>query len=310
MMGFYFREPGSTVASRPSAVVPILLYTQEKQISAGSDFDLYFKDELYHLLGGAYYSKFPGKFYGIGNDTQGANEEDFTPQGLELEVTLQRRLAAGWNGGLLYQFADFDIKEVAETGLLLGRSITGSAGSRVSGLGLLVDWDTRDNVWYPSGGGFHQLSLSRFDQALGSEFEYNRLFLDTRFYRSFGRKHIVALQGYLEVLDGDPPFTKMAMLGGDRLLRGYYQGRFRDKSMMVWQLEHRMQVWRRVGLVGFAGMGQVADKLSEFEARDFKYSLGFGLRYMIVPAEKVNVRLDFAFGEGTSEFYLSFAEAF
>jgi len=310
MVGFYFREPGSSLSSRPSSVVPKLVYTQEKQVSIGSDFDLYFKDEKYHFLGTAYYSKFPTNFYGIGNDTPEANEEEFTPEGIELEVVLQRRIAPGWHTGFRYGFVDMDIEEVEDDRMLVRRNISGSNGGTVSGLGWLLNWDTRDNVWYPSTGGFHQFSLSRYDAVLGSDFEYNRLYFDSRMYRSLGRKHVLALQGVLQVLDGDPPFTMMSMLGGDRLMRGYYQGRFREQCMLVLQLEHRAQVWRRVGLVGFAGLGQVAGETMQFGLEDFKYSLGFGLRYMIVPREKVNVRLDFAFGEGTSEFYLSFAEAF
>jgi hypothetical protein len=202
MAGLYFREPGSTPDTRPSSIAPKLVITQEKQFSLGADFDLYFKNEKYHLLGSAYYEKFPGKFYGVGNNTSEANEEKYTPRGPVIEIMLQRRIVPGWNSGMRYEFVDFKMEELEENGLLAQRTITGSEGGKVSGIGWLLNWDTRDNVWYPSAGGFHQLSISRYDQAWGSDFEYHRLYFDARFYRRkdqcaagccFRQRHVGAL---------------------------------------------------------------------------------------------------------------------
>jgi hypothetical protein len=68
-------------------------------------------------------------------------------------------------------------------------------------------------------------------------------------------------------------------------------------------------LWR-FGLVGFAGYGDVADKVSHFERKSFKYSVGWGIRYLLNRDEKLNLRLVFGYGKGSSEFYINFSEAF
>jgi hypothetical protein len=93
-------------------------------------------------------------------------------------------------------------------------------------------------------------------------------------------------------------------------MRGYYEGRYQDQDMIVLQGEYRLPLWRRFGLVGFAGIADVACKTSAFHARDFKSSAGFGIRYLLQPEEKLNLRFDYGFGKDTSGFYVNFTEAF
>jgi len=106
------------------------------------------------------------------------------------------------------------------------------------------------------------------------------------------------------------PFQRLSKLGGSLLMRGYYEGRYRDHDLIVAQAEYRLPLWRRFGLTGFAGIGDVADKISRFRSREMKTSAGLGLRYMLIPEEKMNLRFDFGFGKDTSGFYVTITEAF
>jgi hypothetical protein len=106
------------------------------------------------------------------------------------------------------------------------------------------------------------------------------------------------------------PFQLLSKLGGSVMMRGYYEGRYRAYDMIIFQTEYRFPVWRRFGLVVFAGLGDVTGKMTKFRIRDFKVSAGFGARYLFVPEEKLNLRFDFGFGKGTSGFYIDFTEAF
>jgi outer membrane translocation and assembly module TamA len=96
------------------------------------------------------------------------------------------------------------------------------------------------------------------------------------------------------------------------LLRGYYQGRFRDQVMVTLQAEYRLPVFWRIGLVGFAEAGQVAPRAGDLAVDAFKASLGGGLRFLLAPREGVNIRADYGwgFGVGAGGFYLAIGEAF
>jgi hypothetical protein len=60
----------------------------------------------------------------------------------------------------------------------------------------------------------------------------------------------------------------------------------------------------------FGGFGQVADGPGRLRFDGFKYSIGFGLRFLVVPKEGANLRVDQAFGQGSSGFYFNANEAF
>ena len=313
-VNYYFHESDSKLTSRPSTIMPAITYTQKKQIISELSADLYWKDEIYHLNGYLCYKKFPDKFYGIGSNTSEDDEEDYTPQIVKFSLNVQKKVYYGLSIGVQCEFEHNKIIELEEGGLLAQGNILGSEGGITSGIGLLVNWDTRNNIFYPTSGSYFQLSASLFGSALGSDYGFNRYNLDLRQYISLFSSHVIAVQCYMNIITGEPPFQKLSLLGGrignHNLMRGYYEGRYRDKNMIVFQMEYRLPIWWRFGLVGFVGFGDVADKIKDFELKKFKYSIGWGIRYLLIRNEKINVRLDFGYGKNSSGIYITIGEAF
>ncbi|MGB2696437.1 MAG: BamA/TamA family outer membrane protein [Candidatus Zixiibacteriota bacterium] len=310
LLNYYFRESHSKTSTRPSSVMPSLIYTQNKQIMAELSTYLYWKDEAYYSQGYIGYVKFPDKFYGIGNNTPEDDEEDYTRRFTRMHISFQKRVLPGFYLGIQYELIHSKLIGVEKGGLLEKGDIFGSDCGIVSGGTFLASWDTRNNVYYPFSGCFHQFSASFFKSALGSDYDFNRYTLDLRQYFPFFSSHVLALQGYLSSTTGDPPFQMLCLLGGQNMMRGYYQGRYRDKNIVVFQAEYRIPFWRRLGLAGFSGFGDVADRFSNFRLSDFKYSLGAGIRYTLSQQESINLRFDIGFGEGSSGVYVTLNEAF
>ncbi|UCC73691.1 MAG: BamA/TamA family outer membrane protein [Gemmatimonadota bacterium] len=308
---YYYRPEGADAGARPSTITPLFIYTTKKQIIAEFYSSLWWAQEEYHLTGNAGYTKFPDKFYGIGNDTSEDDEEDYTPRYTRLRADIQRRIVSEFRLGLGYEFEYSELEEVEEGGVLDSGDILGSEGGVVSGATILASWDTRDNIFSPSSGHYHQLSVGLYGDAIGSDYEFGRYVLDLRGYINTLPDHVLALQGYLGLETGDPPFQHLLLFGGQDLMRGHYQGRFRDENMFVVQAEYRIvPIWWRFGAVAFAGFGDVADEPSSFNLGDFKYSVGGGIRFLLNRAERIALRFDFGFGEGTSGFYITLGEAF
>lgn len=309
-LNYFFRESGSDLKSRPSTIMPVFMYTQKKQIICDLATDIYWNNEQIHIIGNIGYKKFPDRFYGIGKNTPEENEEEFTPRDIFFNVAFQRRMRPGYHLGLQYVYENREMKEVEEDGQLVKKEILGSENGTISGIGMLINWDTRDNIFYPSSGGFYQVSSNFYSDNIGSDYNFSSHKLDFRRYFPLFSSHVVAFQGYLHSISGHAPFQMLASLGGQSLLRGYYEGRYRDNNMLVIQIEHRMSLWRNTGLVAFAGFGNVSENMSTFALKDMKHSVGFGFRYMLSPEEKMNVRFDYAFGKDSSGFYITFLEAF
>ena len=108
---------------------------------------------------------------------------------------------------------------------------------------------------------------------------------------------------------GNPSWGMLAQLGGSSAMRGYYEGRYRDKHKIETQVELRQHVWRRNGIVVWAGAGTVFDKPGSIQLRHVLPNYGVGYRWEF--KKNVNVRLDYGFGKkGQSGFTFNINEAF
>ena len=66
------------------------------------------------------------------------------------------------------------------------------------------------------------------------------------------------------IAGGQTPFYRLPALGGQNMLRGYYEGRYRDELYLASQVEYRTRLWRRIGAVAFAALGDVGPNLRDF----------------------------------------------
>lgn len=122
--------------------------------------------------------------------------------------------------------------------------------------------------------------------------------------------HVLAFNTVANFNSSGVPFIEMAKVGNDDILRGYARNRFRDLNYIASQAEYRFPLWRRVGGVLFAGVGDVFSKTSDLQWVLLKYTYGGGLRFAINKAERLNVRFDYGFGRGEQSFYITLTEAF
>jgi outer membrane protein assembly factor BamA len=238
-------------------------------------------------------------------------EEPFTSKFWKISVEALKQVWGPLNVGLQYFFDETQVKEMEAGGMLASGGVPGSMGGTVSGFGYFMTYDSRDSIFYSTSGSFHQFSAMAFGRSLGSDFAFSRFYLEMRKYLRLSFAHCLAFQTRFLVQTGDPPFWRMGLLGGPESMRGYYLGRFRDKNMVTLQAEYRWTpIFWRLGLAAFAGLGDVAGTPGRFDLGRFKYSYGVGLRFVIDPKQRINIRLDYGIGKDTSGIYFTAGEAF
>lgn len=309
----YLFRPGRQAATVPASDVGgYVIYTTKKQILTSLGTRLYLSGGALRLAGNVQYIKFPTKFWGIGNDTPESAEEDYTPRTLLAVVEAQREVLRGWFVGGRVQVARRTLREVSDSGQLVTGTVPGSADGSIIEGSLLLTYDGRDNTIYPTRGQYHQVNVLGASTGLGSDFGYAGTRFDLRGYVSPATRHVIAVRAVGETRSGTPPFDLLPQLGGDVLLRGYYQGRFRDHTLVAFQSEYRMPVIWRIGVVAFADAGQVAPRVGDLQFDAFKVSLGGGLRFLLSPREGLNIRADYGYGLDVKSggFYLAIGEAF
>ena len=308
----YFRM-GESAKIRPSKILMSTWYTINHQYYFRIAPQIYFPSAGQDLLDMRFiFSKEIGKFYGVGNETEEIDNPEFTMKSLRLyaEFGMTHIVSEDIQTGIIFDFFPNELVDKQSNPYLQDEDIPGSNGGTVSGLGLLVVWDKRKNIFFPSSNFYHKFRLQFFGRYLGSDFTYNRFVSDLRFYTSPAKSHILAFQFYADITGGTVPFFRLPALGGEQRMRGYFTGRYRDRLYLTGQVEYRKIVWWRMGVAAFVGAGDVANKFSQFNTRTIKYSYGFGLRFVFNEDESINLRMDLGFGKNTNGLYFALEEAF
>lgn len=293
---------------RPSTMPITFLYTLNNQSFLTAELDLWANRNREHMNIRIEVSNYPFKFYGIGNELDPSNEELYSTRFFYFHVDYEWQIANGLYFGPRYEFRTDNIYKKKPGGFLDKDQVEGSDGQRLSGLGLVLNQDSRDNIFQPIKGWYNQYSWMTFQPFLGSNFTFNQYRLDFRKYLNLHKDQVLALQSWWSFTSGNPPFQHVSLIGGSQLMRGYFEGRYRDSHAMVHQAEYRIPIYRNFGMAFFGSAGQVAPQVNSFGWDRFKYGGGLGFRYRL-NQEGLNIRLDIAFGDQKA-FYFGLNEVF
>ncbi|MFH1278080.1 MAG: BamA/TamA family outer membrane protein [Candidatus Eisenbacteria bacterium] len=250
------------------------------------------------------------RFWGIGSDTPSENEEVYRPQSVLVCVELFRRVADGFRMGVRWEREQYKFIEVEPGGLLDTMEYVGLRGRRISGAGLLLDWDTRDHVYSPSRGRYYHGYTLFFEDFLGSAHTFNNHFVDLRHYLPLGGENVFATQLVGYSVRGAPPIYRYAALGGREHTRGYRTARYLDRVLLAFQGEYRFPLVWRFGGVAFGGLAGVSRNIESFRLDRMRPTVGAGLRLLVGDDDRIRLRFDAAFGEESARFYASIGEAF
>lgn len=308
---YAFRLRGQPDSQRPSQVQLGLAYTQRKQVLAYLPFQFFSKNEKRNIFGELGYYRYVYKLFGIGNETPADSEETYQANYPRLRVNALQLVRPHWYLGLRYWFDDYRIVKPDPAGLLVQGVVTGSRGGIISGGGPLLNFDSRDNIFFPTTGTYVEAELFFNRQAFGSDFDFFRFSVDASKYFSGEKKRVLALNAWFVSSTGEVPFQQLALLGGPRKMRGYFEGRYREKNLWMLQAEYRVPLFWRLGGVVFGGIGSVGPDLGGLFGQQVHATCGAGLRVLLADDDHINLRIDVGANEHGEIFpYLTVREAF
>jgi hemolysin activation/secretion protein len=93
-------------------------------------------------------------------------------------------------------------------------------------------------------------------------------------------------------------------------LRGFSATDYLGKVSASGQAEARWQLSKRWGIAGFAGAGYVDRSFNGIREGEPIPSYGVGLRFSVLPAKGINLRLDYARSTDSEAIHFLVGEAF
>lgn len=310
---YYFRTKStrdSVPEPRLSYIQALGDYTQNRQLDLWSVWSVFTNNEDYLLRGEMRYRNFPDRFYGVGNNSSEADMERYYYDLLSFKALFMKRFGKHLFAGFDYHLRrEYNFDREPDKTLIQG-TIPGYDGGIGSAFGGVVSFDSRDNVINAYKGRFFEFSSYFFNQAFGGSFNFVALNGIYNSYTELRPGWILATNSRVNLNFGEVPFLDMAKAGGEEMLRGYAANRYRDHHFVGSQAELRMPLYKRFGAVAFMGVGDVFREPADVRLDLLKYSFGGGLRYAMNKSERLNIRLDYGIGRGSSSFYFSVTEAF
>ena len=304
---FYFRTSEDSL-SKPSNFQSVLIYTLENQVLITFPYNLFFHEDKLWMKGEISYYIYPYQYYGIGSDVDLNKFETYTADFFRLESNALFQAKPDLYLGPTLFFDKYFLIATDDAGELQSNQITGINGGNVFGIGATAIYDKRNNIFAPSAGYYLEGRILKYEKALIGEYSFTDIYIDARKYYSPLNKTELAFNFFHQTILGNPPFYNLALLGGGKQMRGYYDGGYRDNHQTILQTEMRRYLSKRIIISAFGGLGSISDQLGAYEKLLGSY--GVGLRYEINSKEKIRIRLDYARGANTSGFYININEAF
>lgn len=254
-----------------------------------------------------YFYSFPCKFWGMGYDMgdDDSNKSDMKRWQARFKASFLFHLGDNLYLGPMVSYDYVIGRRIERPELLNGMD----QHTWNIGAGFSAVYDTRDVLTYPHRGFYINLSQCFRPRFMGNDYAFSTTELQVDAYQRVWKGAILAEDFRTMLNFGNPSWGMMALLGNSNSMRGYYEGRYRDKHKMEAQVELRQHVWKRNSLTTWVGAGTVFHKFSEMRSRHFLPNFGIGYRWEF--KKNVNVRLDYGFGKaGQTGFLFSINEAF
>jgi len=314
----FYSDTVSANHTRVSNIYPYISITTKGQSHFSVSTDYWSPKNLYNYTASISYINYPFNFYGIGNSTRKTDVESVDEKRLKLNIgsdwLIIKNLYAGFvAGGFNYKYTGVD-----STGGHFGNeppaeNIYGGASIFV---GPSLVYDSRDNNTYSTKGIIINAYYNAMHGILSNNgyiggffnIEYSQFFL-------LNKKLVLGLDIQEQSLTGGSlPFYLLPALGSDEMMRGYYNGRYRDRNFIAGQTELRYRINDRIGIVGFLGTGEVAHEM--FSINTLKPNYGGGVRYFFDTEKGLSIRADYGIGEKVagesrqSGFYIGLGQSF
>ena len=280
-----------------------LNYTWEKQLIMECGWNYFFNQEKWFTKGLIHYSYYPDLYYGIGPTTPQSNELIYTSNRLVLEGAVLKKIGHRLFTGTNAKYIRYSNLNTEASAINYPELTNGST----FGIGYSILKDTRNNLLTPTHGAYLYFNSS-YNFSRNNYWEFT---LDLRYYKTWKNKFTLASRFINDLNVGNVPFYDLAIAGGDKFVRGYYFGRYRDNNLGSLQTEFRFPVYRRWGLATFGGLSDLYSENHPFQFSHTKMNYGVGIRFLVDKKDRINLRMDYAIGnDHNNGFYISFGESF
>ncbi|GGE96751.1 BamA/TamA family outer membrane protein [Pseudoalteromonas gelatinilytica] len=173
-----------------------------------------------------------------------------------------------------------------------------------SGIGPLIEYDSRDNPLNPERGFNYKAEYLYYDEAIGSKVDYTSLKLTALNYWRYTDKFNFALRMQYDSVNNRGDKRLPVYIPPSISLRGVSATRYQGLDVFVTEAEASYKITHKIKLNMFTGMGWAADNFSDLSKAETIDTVGAGFRYLIDEHYGISIGLDVAHGPEQNAIYI------
>ncbi|MCF6406358.1 outer membrane protein assembly factor [Chitinophaga filiformis] len=286
--------------------------------------NIWLEGNMYNMVGDMRFIINPQYTWGMGNGVPDEQKQLLGNNYLRFYETFYRKVRPKWLVGVGYHMdwhSNIGIRD--NDSLTLSKFVSYKYGTDVSqtvssGISLNLLKDSRQNSINPQAGHYFNAVFRINPTFLGSNDNWESLYLDYRKYIHFGderQQNVLAFWGfYWTTLSRKTPYLDLPSIGWDpntRSGRGIDQNRFRGKGLINLEAEYRRDITKN-GLLGFVVFvnANTVTQADNYRFTGLHPATGAGLRIKFNKRSGTNIAFDYGVSKYGSTFSLNLGEAF
>lgn len=194
-----------------------------------------------------------------------------------------------------------------DAGTAIPSEYTADLTTEIASVGIVMNWDRRDDNFYSREGTNLDLSIYHHD-VLDDPRDYQKVVLTLDGYLPVGDRHVAAGRLTACKVTEDAPFFDACALGAADKFRGFSFTENIGEELASLQVSWRGLIGQsRVGYEIFAGTGRVYNSISGPGETEFRSAGGVGLKYRLTRKFPLDIALDVALndaGDDTTYIYV------
>lgn len=284
--------------------------------------NIWLKNNLLTIQGDTRFLVYPQYTYGLNSRNPATDRVFLSSQFIRFYQSVLFRVKPYFFAGFGYNLdSHLDIETNTGTSI---KTVTNYAygtatdfNSFSSGYNISLLYDTRNNLLNPLPGGYLNIIYRNNPQFLGSNNNWQSLYIDVRKYISLNKKEhqlFAFWTYYWTTLSAGTPYLDLPSIGWDpynRSGRGIQQSRYRGQHLLYGEGEFRSDLTDDgfLGFVLFANVSSVAEPQT-YKFIYFHLAEGAGLRLKFNKNSNTNIAVDYAFSANYHGLSFNLGEAF
>ena len=247
----------------------------------------------------------PMHFWGLGykNGVENANKGSYDQVKFSFTPNYLFRVAPSFFVGPQLTLQTAHTYNFSDVSKLQGQS----SDIETYGIGAVFQYDTRDFALNAFEGQYFRVQQMVYPK-FANRYYFNSTDLTFDSFHRAWRGAVIAMDLHAQFLYGNVPWTMYSLVGVNGRMRGYYEGRYRDRDILEAQVELRQHLFGRFGAVVWVGAANVFHDVGRVYWNQTLPSYGVGARWEF--KKRVNIRFDMGFTKNKPGFEFKLNEAF